>query len=124
ASGRLPERLGCAMAARLRPLVSERNHVPDPEPAPPARTSGARRSPHLRHRRNARSADRRPVPIRDGSHTGGPGGVWRGPASTGARRLVAKFAASAAEWNSFILLRLLIRSLHLPPVVLAAYKGV
>src|SRR6266481_7851104 len=115
AAGCVPERLGSAVVARLRTLVSERNHVSDSEPASPARTSRSCGSSHLRHRWNAQGAAGGAVHDGDGSHSGGVGRVWRGLAAARTRRPVLKFAARAAGWNSIILLRMLIRLSALRP---------
>ena len=85
---------------------------PDPEFAPPARTSRSRGSPDLRHRWNAPGAAGGAIPNDDGSHTGRAGWVWRGPAAARARRPVAEFAARAAGRHSLILLTVSIRVLR------------
>ena len=113
AAGCVPERLGSAVAARFRTLVSERNSVPHRELAPPTRTSRSSASSHLRHRRNAPGAPRGAIPDGDGSHTGRAGRLRRGAAAARSRWSVAKFAPRAAEWNFIILLRILIPALPL-----------
>ncbi len=122
-AGCVPERLGSAVVAGFRTLVSEWNHVSDSEPASPARTSRSRGSSHLRHRRNAQGAAGGAVHDRDGSHTGRAGRVWRGPAAARARRPVFKFAARATGWNSIILLRMLIRRLALHPTYIGTRES-
>ncbi len=105
-------------------LVSEWNHVPDSQLAAPARTSVARRSSDVRHRRNAAGAaggaDRSMAMAPTLAVLAGFGVVL---AAAGAGWPVAQFAARAAEWNPLILLSMLIRALELRPVALAPGKA-
>jgi len=101
----VPERLGLVVVARLRALVSERNHVPDPDLAAPAGTDRACYPAYICRRWNAQGVAGGSVDDDHGSDSRRPGLLCRDSAAACPSWPFAESAARTTEWNSLVLLK-------------------